>query len=57
MNTHCPECSEKYEDRFGPQPDDYICGPCGLRLALQAILEARRPVVILEQSTEQGDNP
>lgn len=47
MQSHCPECGEPYDE---PQPDDYICGPCGLRLALRAIVTVGKPVFLVDTS-------
>lgn len=48
MQTHCPECGDPYAE---PQPDDYACGACGMRLALQAIARIPKPIVYLSHSS------
>lgn len=46
MRDTCPECGEKYAE---PQPDDYVCGNCLFKFALQAISDLRKPIAIIKE--------
>lgn len=44
--TQCPECGSEFDE---PQPPDYVCGACGLRLALGVVLKCRVPIAVTEE--------
>ena len=48
MKTYCPKCNEKYDE---PQPDDYICGYCAYGLALEKIVQIKKPIIVIDKSS------